>query len=116
MIVRKASNISLTNFVDKGWITDVEYYYSVQDRQILVCGKTNKHHDVFYQSPLTQLLFRIGCYIHPNRYCKNIVDEGYIVISLPHRCMAYADDELKGIDALAQVVNRLILDARSNNK
>lgn len=108
----KSIQFIVDQFVGKKWITDVEYYYSLQDNQVIVCGKTNKHHDVFYFNPLTKLLWEMGCFIHPNKHCESILGEGYIVIHIPHSNRVKEDDGLDGAEALAQIVNRIIVQIR----
>ena len=104
-------------FVEKGWVTNVQYYASECGDQLIVFGETKLHHDVFYNSPLTKLLWEMHCYVAPNRHCENILGEegvNHIIIEVknfgwlsniekPH---AHAKP-YKGAEALAAVVEEL---------
>lgn len=88
-------------FIDKKWITDVEYYTAWDDKQVVICGKTDIHHDVFYQSPLTEMLWKMGCHVFPNEHCESVLGKGYIVIHLPDkRRLISAEGKAKGVEAL----------------
>lgn len=106
----------IDQFVEKGWITNVRYYVSDDYEKLIVIGDTELHHDVFYNNPLTQLLFRMNCFVSPNRHCKNILgEEGHIIIDVKDfRRLLYIEKNTgfkksyKGIEALAAVVYELI--------
>lgn len=104
-------------FVAKGWMTDVEYYYScVGHGTAFVVGKTNMHHDAFYNSPLGQLIFALGGHMAPNKHCESILGLGYIVIEIPHAEWLYSDEhetacvsyEPKGIEAVANIFQKTL--------
>ena len=104
-------------FVAKGWMTDVEYYYSCECYDTaFVVGKTNMHHDAFYNNPLGELIFALGGHMAPNKHCEFILGLGYIVIEIPHaewlcsdeRETTYAGYEPKGIEAFANVFQQAI--------
>ena len=92
-------------FVNNKWITDVEYYCSTSDHQFVICGKTKMHHDVFYFNPLTKMLWTLGCQVHPNKHCRDILGEGCIVIHIPHvvcQRIKQAEGDFKGVDAFVR--------------
>ena len=91
-------------FRNKNWMSDVQYYCSTSDNQVIVCGKTNTHHDVFYTNPLTKILWKLDCNVHPNKHCRDILGEGYVVLHIPDsRKINALEDDFKGVDAFANV-------------
>lgn len=99
-------------FVTKGWMNDVEYYYSCACYgTVFVVGKTNMHHDAFYHNPLGELIFALGGHMAPNKHCEFILGLGYIVIEVQHADWLRSDEcettlagyEPKGIEAFANV-------------
>ena len=107
----------IDQFVEKGWITNVRYYVSDDYERLIVFGDTKLHHDVFYNNPLTKLLWKMNCYVAPNRHCKNILgEEGHIIIDVKDfRKLLYIEKNTgfkkpyKGIEALAAVVDDLFM-------
>ena len=105
----------IDQFVEKGWITNVRYYVSDDYEKLIVFGDTELHHDVFYKNPLTKLLWKMNCFVAPNRHCKNILgEEGHIIIDVKDfRRLLYIEKNTvfkkpyKGIEALAAVVDEL---------
>ena len=106
----------IDRFVEKGWITNVRYYISDDYEKLIVFGDTKLHHDVFYNDPLTKLLFKMDCYVAPNRHCKNILgEEGHIIIDVKYfrgllcieKNAGFLKKPYKGIEALAAVVDEL---------
>lgn len=105
----------IDQFVEKGWITNVRYYVSDDYEKLIVFGDTELHHDVFYTNPLTKLLWEMGCFVAPNRHCKNILgEEGHIIIKInDFRKLLYIEKNTgfkkpyKGIEALAAVIDEL---------
>lgn len=105
----------IDQFVEKGWITNVRYYVSDDYEKLIVFGDTKLHHDVFYRSPLTKLLFNMNCLVSPNRHCKNILgEEGHIIIDIrDFRKLLHIEENTwfkkpyKGIEALAVVIEEL---------
>ena len=104
-------------FVAKGWMTDVEYYYScVCHGTAFVVGKTSMHHDAFYNNPLGQLIFELGGHMAPNKHCEFILGLGYIVIEVQHadwlrdyECeTTIAGYEPKGIEAFANMFQQAV--------
>lgn len=104
-------------FVDKGWMTNVEYYYSCACHgTAFVVGKTNMHHDAFYHNPLGELIFALGGHMAPNRHCEFILGLGYIVIEVPHADWLCSDEckttcagyEPKGIEAFANIFQQTV--------
>lgn len=99
-------------FVEKGWITNVQYYMSDNYDKLIVSGDTKLHHDVFYNNPLTKLLFRLNCLVAPNRHCASIFgEEGHIIIDVKDfrglLCIEKNTGfkkQYKGIEALAAVI------------
>ena len=66
-------------FVAKGWMTDVEYYYSCDcNETAFIVGKTSMHHDAFYSSPLGQLIFALGGRMAPNEHCKSKIGRAHV--------------------------------------
>lgn len=109
----------IDQFVEKGWITNVRYYMSDDYEKLVVFGDTELHHDVFYNNPLTKLLFRMNCHVAPNRHCANIFGEGHIIITVKDlRKLLYIEKNTvfkkpyKGIEALAAVVDELICEIK----
>ena len=111
----------VNQFVAKGWMTDVEYYYScVYHGTVFVVGKTNMHHDAFYNNPLGQLIFALDGHMAPNKHCEFILGLGYIVIEVPHADWLCGDErettwvgyEPKGIEAFANVFQRTMRKCR----
>ena len=108
-------------FVAKGWMTDVEYYYSCACHgTAFVVGKTNMHHDAFYNNPLGELIFALGGHMAPNKHCEFILGLGYIVIEVPYADWLHSDEcettwvgyEPKGIEAFANVFQRTVCKCR----
>ena len=105
----------IDQFVEKGWITNVRYYVSDDYERLIVFGDTELHHDVFYRNPLTKLLWKMNCFVAPNRHCKNILgEEGHIIIDIhDFRKLLYIEKDTgfkkpyKGVEALAAVVDEL---------
>lgn len=104
-------------FVAKGWMTNVEYYYSCACQgTVFVVGKTNMHHDAFYHNPLGELIFALDGHMAPNRHCEFILGLGYIVIEVQHadwlrsdECETiYASYEPKGIEAFANIFQKTV--------
>lgn len=107
----------VNQFVAKGWMTDVEYYYSCECYgTAFVVGKTNMHHDAFYNNTLGQLIFALGGHMAPNKHCESILGLGYIVIKIPHakwlcdaeRETTCAGYEPKGIEAVANIFQKTV--------
>ena len=104
-------------FVKKGWITNVQYYASECGDQLVIFGETKLHHDVFYMNPLTQLLWEMGCFVAPNRHCKNMLGEegvNHIIIEVKDiRWLLGIEKKYEyiksyeGVEALAAVVKEL---------
>lgn len=112
-------------FVAKGWMTDVEYYYSCTcDGTALIVGKTSMHHDAFYSSPLGQLIYALGGSMAPNKHCEFILGLGYIVIEMPHsdwlcsyeRDTTHAGYEPKGVEAVANIFQQAVRRCRRLEK
>lgn len=108
----------IDQFVAKGWMTDVEYYYSCADHgTAFVVGKTNIHHDAFYNNPLGKLIFALGGHMAPNKRCEFILGLGYIVIKVQHadwlcnyECKTTLDGyEPKGIEAFANMFQQTVI-------
>ena len=104
----------IDQFVEKGWITNVRYYMSDDYEKLIVFGDTELHHDVFYNNPLTKLLFKINCFVSPNRHCASMLGEGHIMIDVKDfRKLLYIEKNTgckkpyKGIEALSAVVGEL---------
>lgn len=105
----------IDQFVEKGWITNVQYYMSDDYDKLIVSGDTKLHHDVFYNNPLTKLLFKMNCHVMPNRHCVGIFgEEGHIIIDVnDFRGLLYIEKDTSfrkpysGIEALAVVVDEL---------
>ena len=104
-------------FVAKGWMTNVEYYYScVCHGTVFVAGKTNMHHDAFYNNPLGELIFALDGHMAPNKHCEFILGLGYIVIAIPHADWLCSDErettcagyEPKGIEAFANIFQKTV--------
>ena len=104
-------------FVAKGWMTDVEYYYSCECHgTVFVVGKTNMHHDAFYNNPLGKLIFALGGNMAPNKHCEFILGLGYIVIEVGHADWLRHDErettvacyEPKGIEAFANIFQQTV--------
>lgn len=98
-------------FVEKGWVTNVRYYMSDNYDKLIVFGDTELHHDVFYNNPLTKLLFKMNCRVAPNRHCECIFGEGHIMIDVKDfRGLLHIEKNTgfkkpyKGIEALAAVI------------
>ena len=110
----------IDQFVEKGWITNVRYYVSDDYEKLVVFGDTELHHDVFYNNPLTKLLFKMNCFVAPNRHCKNTLgEEGHIIIDVKDfRWLLCIEKNTgfkkpyKGIEALAAVVDELFTTKR----
>lgn len=109
----------IDQFVEKGWITNVRYYMSDDCEKLLVFGDTKLHHDVFYNNPLTRLLFKMNCSVAPNRHCAAILGEGHIIIDVKDlRKLLYIEKNTvfkkpyKGIEALVAVVDELICEIK----
>lgn len=101
----------IDQFVEKGWITNVRYYMSDDYEKLIVFGDTELRHDVFYNNPLTRLLFKMNCLVSPNRHCASTFGEGHIIINVnDFRRLLYIEKNTgckkpyKGIEALAAVV------------
>lgn len=107
----------VNQFVAKGWMTDVEYYYSCACHgTVFVVGKTNMHHDAFYHNPLGELIFALDGHMAPNKHCEFILGLGYIVIEVPHaewlcydeRETTWVGYEPKGIEAFANIFQKTV--------
>lgn len=112
----------IDQFVENGWITNVQYYVSESWDQLIVFGETKLHHDVFYNNPLTKLLWKMRCFVAPNRHCANILGaEGVnrIIIDVKdfRRLLCIEKGgcrhakSYKSVEALAAVVEELLFDA-----
>ena len=111
----------VNQFVAKGWMTDVEYYYSCECHgTVFVVGKTNMHHDAFYNNPLGELIFALDGHMAPNKHCEFILGLGYIVIEVQHaewicsdeRETTWAGYEPKGIEAVANMFQKTVRECR----
>ena len=111
----------IDQFVEKGWITNVRYYMSDNYDKLIVFGDTKLHHDVFYNNPLTKLLFRMNCFVAPNKHCAHILGEGHIIIDVKDfRGLLYVEKNTgfkkpyKGVEALAAVIDELIHESKNH--
>ena len=111
----------IDQFVEKGWITNVRYYMSDTYDKLIVFGDTKLHHDVFYNNPLTKLLFRMNCFVAPNKHCAYILGEGHIIIDVKDfRGLLYVEKNTgfkkpyKGVEALAAVIDELIHESKNH--
>ena len=109
----------IDQFVEKGWITNVRYYVSDDYEKLVVFGDTELHHDAFYTNPLTKLLFKMHCFVSPNRHCASMFGEGHIIIDVKDfRGLLYIEKNTgfrkpyKGIEALAAVVDELFCEIK----
>lgn len=108
-------------FVAKGWMADVEYYYSCACHgTAFVIGKTNMHHDAFHHNPLGELIFALGGRMAPNKHCEFILGLGYIVIEVRHanwlcgaeRETTLAGYEPEGIEAFTNMFQQAVHNCR----
>ena len=112
----------IDQFVEKGWITNVQYYVSDDYEKLIVFGDTELHHDVFYRNPLTKLLWKMHCFVAPNMHCKNILGEegvNHIMIKVEEfrwllciEKMHGREKPYKGVEALAAVIEELFYTIR----
>lgn len=101
----------IDQFVEKGWITNARYYVSDDYEKLIVFGDTELHHDTFYNNPL----WKMNCFVAPNRHCKNILgEEGHIIIEVKDfRWLLCIEKNTrfkkpyKGVEVLAAVVDKL---------